>query len=305
MHTHDHSHEGHVHLSNSDEKKSLNNYLWAFLLNLIFTIVELVGGVLSNSIAVLSDALHDFGDTIALGMAYYFEKKSYKKRDSNYTYGYKRLSTLSGFIASLILVSGSIFILYHSLIRLFNPEEVVSEYVFFMAILGIAFNGLGYFKLSKEDKLNAKVVRLHLMEDLLGWVALLIASIFIYFTNWYILDPLLSIAVTVFIFYNAVKNIRYFLRIFLQGIPNKIDESQLIENLKSIDGVISVHDLHIWTLDGNYNIGSMHLVINDNTSNENQKRIKSDARDITRKAGIQHETLELGFENENCDFTEC
>jgi len=171
MHEHDHSHG------------SGKNLAWAFLLNISFCVIELIGGLLTNSIAILSDALHDFGDSISLGLAWYFQKISKRKPDSRYTYGYKRFSTLSALVNCLVLLTGSGFILYESIKRILNPIESNAQGMFVLAVVGVLVNGAAVVRLKKGDSLNEKVVSLHLLEDVLGWVAVLIGSIVMMFVD--------------------------------------------------------------------------------------------------------------------------
>jgi len=248
----------------------------AFGLNLVFTIIEFIGGAITNSIAILSDAVHDLGDAVAIGSALWLEKVAEKGRTKRYSYGYRRYSTLGALLTSLILFVGSVIILTEAIPRLFNPEEVMSEGMMWMALLGIFFNGLAVLRLrGGEGSLNNKAVMLHLMEDVLGWVAVLIGSIVIHYTLWYWLDPLLSIGVAVYILYNVIYNIRKILEVFLQTTPPDFDQDGMEKELLAIDGVNEVHDTHVWSLDGNYNILSIHMVVSEDLSPKshvNEKR---------------------------------
>lgn len=284
---------------------STKNIKAAFFLNLCFTIIELIGGLLTNSLAILSDALHDFGDSISLGMSWYFEKLSAKKRTKNFSYGYRRFSLLSALINSIILIIGSVIILTHAIPAIFDPGNPDEEGMLLIAILGVIFNGLAFFKLESGHSLNEKVVRLHLLEDLMGWVAVLIASIIMNFFEVPVLDPILSVAIAVFIAYNAVANLISSLRIMLQAVPEEVQIKELEQKITSIEGVKSVHDTHIWTLDGKYNILTIHLVVQKHLNVQETLHIKQKARQLAKEQNVQHATLEIGLEGEKCELEDC
>lgn len=293
-------HHGHIH-----HHHAVKNLKVVFVLNFTFTLIEAVGGFFTNSIAILSDALHDLGDTLAIGLSWYFQKLSGKSRSQKYSYGYKRLSLVSAFISAIILLVGSIFIIYKAIPRLINPEIVHVKGMFAIAILGVLVNGLAVLRLKKGHSSNERVVMLHLLEDVMGWFAVLLGSVVMYFFNWPIIDPILSIGIAIFILWNAFKNIKEFIRLFLQGIPENIDIDSIKEKISEIPNVESVHDVHIWSMDGEYNVFSAHLVINDDLNAKEIIEIKNHARKIFRKFNISHETLEFEYKSEACLFEEC
>lgn len=298
-HSHEHEHHGHHHHAEG-------NLALAFFLNLGFTIIEIIGGFFTNSVAILSDAIHDLGDTIAIGSAYFLEKRSHKGRDKKYSYGYRRLSPLAAVINLVILVSGSIVIISEAIPRLLEPEEIKTDYMVLFAVLGIIFNGIAVLRLMKSgDSANTKTVMLHLLEDVLGWAAVLVGSIIIYFTGWLIIDPIMSILIAFYILYNAIKNFRMILPIFLQGVPVGTNQEKITEKLREIKNVLDAHDLHSWTLDGEYNIVTVHLVISDGSTTEEIISIKNKAREILASENQEHYTLEIEFESELCAFEDC
>jgi cobalt-zinc-cadmium efflux system protein len=299
-HDHFEDHHGHIH-----HHHAIKNLKFAFALNFIFTLIEAIGGFLTNSIAILSDALHDLGDTLAIGLSWYFQKLSGKSRSQSLSYGYKRLSLVSALISAIILLIGSVLIIYKAIPRLINPEIVHVKGMFVIAIIGVFVNGVAVLQLKKGQSSNERVVMLHLLEDVLGWLAILFGSVLMYFFGWPIIDPILSIMIAVFILWNALKNIKEFVRIFLQGIPKNVDIDTISENIKEIPNVESVHDVHIWSMDGEYNVLSAHLVVDDNLSANNIIEIKNQARNIFRKFNINHETLEFEYKSEVCEFEEC
>ncbi len=200
---------------------AVKNMRIAFWLNFIFAGIELAGGLLTNSVTILSDAVHDLGDSIVIGLSLVLEKKSHQGRTAKFTYGQRRFSILAAFCTSLVLITGSVFIVYEAIHRLIRVEEVHSAGVIGLAILGILFNGIAVLRLKKDSResLNHKGIMLHLLEDVLGWVAVLVGAIIMYFTSWFWIDPILSLLVAALILWNAVKNIRSSLGIFLSRPP--------------------------------------------------------------------------------------
>ncbi len=273
----------------------------AFALNFFFTIIEFIGGAITNSMAILSDAVHDLGDTVAIGSALWLEKVAEKGSDNRYTYGYRRFSTLGALLTSLILFAGSIIILKEAIPRLLQPQEVMAKGMMWMAVLGIVFNGLAVWRLRGGNaSLNNRAVMLHLMEDVLGWVAVLIGSIVIFYTEWFWIDPLLSIGVAIYILYHVFGNVRKILDVFLQTTPSDLDVVGMEQELVALDGVHEVHDTHSWSLDGNYNVLSIHVVVDKDASVSTQQGIRGRADEIIRTYGIDHATVAIEFTGEAC-----
>ncbi len=294
-HTHDHLHD------HSDVK----NIKVAFFLNFGFTLLEIVGGFLTNSIAILSDAVHDLGDSLSLGLAWYFQKVARKGSDTSYSYGYKRFSLLGAVINSIVLIVGSIFILTAAVPRIFNPQHTQVEGMFLLAIVGILVNGAAVFRLKKGNSLNEKVVSLHLLEDVLGWAAILVGSIIMYFFDLPVLDPIMSIAIACFVLFNVYKNIRQSLRIILQGIPDKVDITDISTHLSQFKEIDSIHDVHIWSIDGNYNVMTVHIVLKQVLDMDHLALLKATIRESLEAEGIQHVTIEFETADESCNFEKC
>ena len=206
-----------------------------FVLNLFFALVELVGGLYTGSVAILSDALHDFGDSCSLGVAWYLERLSKKGRDQNFSYGYKRFSLLGALLISIILLVGSIFVITESIERIITPSEPHAGGMFVLALFGLAVNGYAAWRMMGGSSLNERAMRVHLMEDVLGWVAVLIVSVVMYFVDLPILDPILSLCITGWVLYNVYFNLRDNLRIFLQGVPEDVDSEELVEEVLCLD----------------------------------------------------------------------
>lgn len=293
-HSHNHSHS-HAH-------SSTKNIALAFFLNLSFTIIEIIGGLLTNSVAIISDALHDFGDSISLGLAWYFEKLAKKSPDKKFTYGYKRFSLLGALINSVILLVGSIIVIVECVKRIADPQDVNVKGMILLAVLGVIINGIAVLRMRKSKGVNERVVSLHMLEDVLGWIAVLIVSIIMLFVEVPILDPLLSIGISCFILFNVFKNLKVTLNVILEGVPSDIHVSEIKEKIMQLDNVEDVHDFHIWSLDSEYNIASMHIVVNENNNmHELQVKLKNEIKNALLKEGINHTTIEFETNDESCE----
>lgn len=299
-HTH-HHHDHHDHAHNH----SLGNLRVAFWINTGFALLELAGGLYTNSVAILSDALHDFGDSLSLGLAHYFEKKSTKRRDDAFSYGYKRFSLLGAFINSMVLIIGSVFVIREAAERLIHPQEANAKGMLVLAIIGIVINTIAMLRLHRGSSVNERVVSLHFLEDVLGWVAVLIGSIVMIFVHVPALDPILSILIAAFILFNVYKNLRQAFRIILQGIPENVDMEEIKQKILSIPGIINVHDLHSWTMDGSYNVMTIHVVLKSQITLQETEQIKHDVRHCLQHLHIQHLTVETEPENAACGLKDC
>lgn len=289
------------------EKSSANKRIGAaFFLNFFFSIFELIGGVFTNSISIISDAVHDFGDAISIAIAWFLEKKSNKKPDKVYTYGYARFSILGALVTSLVLLIGSSVVVLNAIPRIINPESVNYDGMLIFAIVGLVVNGLGAFLTSHGEHLNEKAVSLHLLEDVLGWVAVLITSIAMKIFNLPILDPILSIAIAVFILYHAIKNLKEIFSVFLEKSPNECDFNHFKEELlEENDDVLDIHHIHTWTMSGTDVYATMHIVVEDDITQDEIIELKREIKHEALHHGINHLTLEFEYEKENCDDVEC
>jgi cobalt-zinc-cadmium efflux system protein len=295
-----HHHHGHSHDHSHDHDHSTKNIKIAFWLNLSFALLELVGGFYTNSIAVLSDALHDLGDSLSLGTAWYFQKKSQQKRDSHFTYGYKRFSLLGAFINCMVLTVGSIFIITESIQRIFNPSQPNAKGMLILALIGIGVNLVAMLRLKKGKSINERVISLHFMEDVLGWAAVLVGSVVMIFFDVPVLDPLLSLGIAVYILFNVYKNMKGVFQITLQGVPENISEEKIQKLVKSFPEVKNSHDIHVWSMDGNYHIVTLHVVVANDLSVPQQEELKTRIKESLSKISIQHATVELETENYDC-----
>ena len=280
--------------------KTDKNILIAFILNLAFSILEFLGGAFTNSVAIISDSVHDMGNAMSIGISYFLEKKSKKKPDEKHTYGYIRYSVLGSTITTVILLVGSILVIYNSILRIINPVEINYDGMIIFAIIGVIINFAAAYFTREGDSLNQKSVNLHMLEDVLGWVVVLIGAILMRIFDITYIDPILSICVAIFILVNAYKNFKSILDVFLEKTPNSIDISELKEHLNEIDEVIDVHHIHVWSMDGFTHFATMHV-----TAKENSKEVKDKIREELKEHGIGHVTIELESEDENCCSKNC
>lgn len=299
MGNHEHKHHHH-----HPEDQGSRNIRFAFFLNLAFSVVELVGGLLTNSMAILSDAIHDFGDSISLGMAWFLQKKSQQKSDEFYSYGYKRFSLLGAIFISMILLISSFFIIRESYERLTDPQQADAGGMMLLAILGIAVNGFAAYKLKSGHSLNERAVSIHLLEDVFGWIAVLVAGVIMYFVNLPIIDPILSILISLWVLFNVYRNLRDTFRVLMQEVPQDIDVNSMLSKIGQMPAVKGLHDFHLWSLDGERNIMTLHVVTSEAISRENVLKLKNDIREVAHSFHVEHVTLEFENEKESeaCEF---
>ena len=279
--------------------KTQKNILIAFILNISFSLFEFFGGIFTKSVAILSDAIHDLGDAIAIGISYFMERKSKKKADSKYTYGYIRYSVLGGVITTTILLVGSSLVIIGAIKRLFNPVEINYSGMIIFAIIGVILNLIAAYVTKEGDSINQKAVNLHMLEDVLGWIVVLIGAIIMNFTDIKVLDSLMSIGVALFIFINALKNLKKVIDLFLEKTPDNVDIDHLKSHLLEIKGVDDIHHIHVWSIDGYHNYATMHIV----SKAKNISTIKEEIREELSEHNIHHAILET--EEEACNQKEC
>ncbi|HLB63762.1 MAG TPA: cation diffusion facilitator family transporter [Anaerolineales bacterium] len=272
----------------------------AFFLNLGFTILEVVGGLWTNSLAILSDALHDLGDSVAIGVSWYLERLSAKGKNRRFSYGYRRLSLLASLITATVLLSGALFVLTEAIPRLIRPQHSNAQGMLLFSIVGIVVNGVAAFRLRGGKTMNARMIAWHLVEDVLGWVAVLVVSLMLLLRDIHILDPILSILITVYVLYNVVRNLRETVVLFLQAAPGSLDIDAIEQRLRAIPEVRSMHHTHIWSLDGQHHVLTTHVVVAEETPRDRILRVKKAFRDIAEGIGLEHTTLEVEYEDEDC-----
>lgn len=276
------------------------NIFIAFILNLSFSLFELIGGTLTGSVAILSDAIHDLGDAASIGIAYLLERKSRKQPDEIYTYGYSRYSVLGSIITTLILLIGSAMVIYNAVSRILEPVAIHYDGMILLALIGVVTNFCAAWFTKDGDSLNQKSVNLHMLEDVLGWAVVLAGAIVMRFAHIPILDPILSIAVALYILLHAVRNLKEAIVLFLEKIPHDLSIHRIQAALCAIDGVEDVHHIHLRSLDGHNHDATMHIV-----TDSDPHRIKDQVRQALHELGIGHATLELESSGEHCHHRHC
>lgn len=272
-----------------------------FILNFSMAIIELIGGLMTNSTAILSDALHDFGDSLALALGWYLEKVSNKKGDALFSFGYRRFSLLAAFINSAILLGGSLWILTEVIPRLMNPESVHARGMMYFAIAGLVVNGASVLLIRTGTSLNERVVSWHLMEDVLGWLAVLIVSIVLQFKDLPILDPILSLAITSIIVFNVFKNFKSVFFVFMQTTPTDLSQKEIEKTLSQHSSVKKVYHTHVWSLDGERHVLTTHILLKNESDIRTYLEVQKWARAEIKKLGLWHTTIEIEFnESESC-----
>ena len=293
---HDHSHHSHGHSHGS------GNIKVAFFLNLAFTLIEIVGGLLTNSIAILSDALHDLGDSLSLGMAWFLDRFSQREGSARYSYGRRRFSLLGALLNSVVLIGGGLFVLSEAVPRLLDPDIPHAPGMIAMAALGVTVNGVAALRLKRDSSLNSRVVAWHLLEDVLGWAAVLIVGIVLLFADIPILDPILSILITLYVLFNAIRNLRETVELFLQAAPPSISVPEIDARLRGLPGVRSTHHTHVWSLDGEHHVLSTHVVLAGDPSRQELLAAKRRCREALGEWEFSHVTVELEFAEADCSM---
>lgn len=293
-----HSHDHHHH------HQTGSNLKLAFFLNLVFTILEIFGGIWINSVAIISDAIHDLGDTVSLGLAWYLDKKSKKSANHQFSFGYTRFSLLGALINAVILITGSFFVISEAIKRIINPEVSDAKGMILFALVGVAVNGYAAWKVSSGATQNEKVVSWHLVEDVLGWVAVLIAGIIMYFRNIPWLDPALSLAISAFILWNVFKNLKETLYIFLQAVPAELSLEEIKQKICDIPQVESIHHTHLWSLEGAHHVFTTHVRIKTVDHLEEVLEAKKAIKEVLKEYPFSHYTVEVELNEENCELKE-
>ena len=288
----------HVHHQHDNQE----NIKVAFFLNLFFAVAELIGGIYTNSIAILADALHDLGDSITLAISWRLEALSEKGEDSKFSYGYKRFSLLGALVSGVVMLIGSTFVVSEAMQRLITPQESNASGMLVFALAGIAVNGYAAFRTNKGKNLNSRMISWHLIEDLLGWVAVLIVSLILLFRPIKILDPILSLLVTAVVVYNVFRNLIKVLRLFLQGVPESLDVAAIEDEIRIMDKVKDIHHTHLWSLDGEQHVLTTHVVLCMEAKKEDIRAIKNKIRGLTDQYGLSHTTVEFEYLDDDCSI---
>lgn len=280
--------------------KTEKNILIAFILNFAFSIFEFLGGILTGSVAIVSDAIHDIGDAASIGVSWFLEKKSQKQPDEQYTYGYLRYSVLGSLITTLILIFGSGTVIIQAVSRIISPRSIRYSGMILFALVGVCVNFGAAFFTREGDSLNQKAVNLHMLEDVLGWLVVLVGAVVMGLTGWTLLDPIMSIGVAIYILIHAVRNLKQITDLFLMKTPGGIRIEEIRRHIRSLDGVLDVHHLQIWSMDGQNHYATMHVV-----TDAEPHRTKETVRQVLLAHGIGHVTLELERSGEHCHEEIC
>ncbi|MBF8256727.1 MAG: Cadmium, cobalt and zinc/H(+)-K(+) antiporter [Anaerolineales bacterium] len=272
----------------------------AFVLNLTFTLVEVVGGLFTNSLAILSDSLHDLGDSLSIGFSWWMEHRAHRPSQGRYSYGFRRLSLVAALVNAVVLILGSLIVLGQAIPRLFAPQPSNARGMLVLAVLGIIVNGAAVLRMRGGRGMNAQMIAWHLLEDVLGWVAVLIVSLSLLVTDIEILDPLLSMLITGYVLYNVIRNLRRTVAIFLQAAPADLDIHAIEHELETIAHVLSTHHTHAWSLDGEHHVLTTHLVVPAGASKTEIVQVKADALRLFRQIDLEHTTIEVEYEDEDC-----
>ncbi len=287
----------HAHGSSSDAERRIG---WAFFLNLAFTLVETAGGIWTNSVAVLSDALHDLGDCLALALGWHFQRVSRRSGDEVYTFGYRRFSLLSALVMSLLLLGGGAAVVWRSIPRLFSPEAANATGMLILAGVGIAANGLAALRMHGGRSLTERLVTWHLLEDVLSWTAVLVVALIMRFFDLPILDPILSILITAYVVWNVVRRLRETLVILLQGVPKSLAIGDVEAAIRGVPGVCDVHHIHVWSQDGEHHVLTGHVVVPDGEPLARVAEVRRHVKEALKAFGISHSTLEFEHRSGPC-----
>lgn len=280
--------------------KTQKNILIAFILNLAFSIFEFVGGIFTGSVAILSDAIHDLGDCMSIGASFLLERKSKKQPDHKYTYGYLRYSVLGGVITTVVLLVGSCIVIYNAILRIINPAPINYDGMIIFAIVGVIVNLCATLLTREGNSINQRAVNLHMLEDVLGWIVVLVGAIVMRFTDISIIDPILSICVAAFILIGALKNLKEVFDLFLEKTPHGLSIEEIKKHIEKIDGVTDAHHIHVRSIDGYHNYATLHIV-----TNSDAHKVKEAVRQELMDHGIAHATIEMEEVGEDCHDREC
>lgn len=280
--------------------KTEKNILIAFLLNLGFSVFEFFGGLFTGSVAILSDAVHDLGDALGIGVSWFLERKSKRAADNTYTYGYARFSVLGSVFTCGILLLGSVGVVVSAVGRLMNPVPIHYDGMILFAIVGVAVNLAAAFVTREGNSLNQKAVNLHMLEDVLTWVVVLAGAVVMRFTDLTVIDPLVSIGVAVYIFVHAIGHLQEAVDIFLEKVPAGFSVEEIRERVEAIEDVVNAHHIHIRSIDGYTHAASLHVVADGNPA-----AAKAAVREALGEMGIAHVTVEVEHEGETCGQPWC
>lgn len=295
-HAHPHSHRDHHH-----SHRAVKSIGWALLINLVFSLIELAGGIFTGSLAILADAIHDFGDSMSLAIAWYFEKTAQRERDRHFSYGYRRFSLFASILSALIIISGSIYVLVQTALTYSTPTIPRPYGMMIFAVVGLVANGVAAYQLAKGHTQNERVLTWHLVEDVMGWAAVLVGASVMAVTEWWWIDPLLATAIALFVLWNVSRHLKYSFFLFLQGTPKEFNRLEFQQGVSELKGVHDIHDCHVWSLDGLHNILSCHVVVKPELTKEEILALKEQIRTLASSFGHFHTTIETEELGQPCN----
>ncbi len=290
-----------------------NKTFLGLVVNFFFSIFEFIGGAITGSVAIMSDAVHDLGDALSLGFSIYFGKKAKHGPDKKYTYGYSRFSVLGVFVTTVILVVGAAFMIFISILKIIDPTPIDLNLVLILAVIGLVLNMFAAFR-TENGRFNVikaieqKSVNGIILEDVIGWLIVLVGAVVMVNTGWLFLDPIMSIAISVYLIGSSFVSFRKVLDLFLEKVPEGESVDVVKYQVLAIPHVKGVHNIHLWSMDGQKLCATMHVVVDgkviDGTlienSVENSMNIKDEIRKQLCSTGIKEVTLEIESENETC-----
>jgi cobalt-zinc-cadmium efflux system protein len=271
---------------------------------ILFVVVEFAAGITAHSLALLSDAGHNVTDALALLLALFGVYLQSKPADDVKTFGYHRGGVLAAFVNALTLIGLSVYLLYESYHRLLNPEPVQETTMIIVASLGIVVNLAILLALKRSGDghdLNIRAATVHMLGDALSSVAIVIGAIAIRYTGWLIIDPILSIFIALLIIWSAIDVTRESLNILLEGLPRGLELKSVVAAMREIEGVIDVHDLHIWSLGSSAHALSCHVLIEDMPPSESDCILQSINRLLASRFHVHHSTIQ--FEHARCSLS--
>ena len=297
--THDHGagHHRHEHWIARDAGRAIG---FAFWLNFSFAIIDFIGGHWAGSTAIMANAVHDFGDSLAIGFGWAMSRLADRRASETFSYGFGRLSLFGALVNGVILVAGSVWVLWQAVPRLGAPVMPHAPGMVALAVLGVTINGIAAWRLAGGTTLNERMLNWHLLEDVLGWAVVLVAGTALLVVDWPILDPLLSIALTGLILFNVARNLAKTGRLFFQASPDAALAREVAAQLRAVDHVVDLHHLHLWSLDGERHVLTVHLEVDEPLTNAVQQRVKAAVAAALATYRFAHTTIEIEQAEEPC-----
>ena len=281
----------HTNIHNHHHKKAGKNLAFVFFMNLTFNLIVIIGGLATNSIAILADCIHDVSDTISIALAWVLEKISQKNPSKKYSYGYERFSILGAVIISVFVIIMGLVILNESIPRLFKPEGVDSGGMLILAVIGIIFKSLSVYRLHKGETFNEKAILFHQLGDIFEWITILILSLVLMFWKGAPnLDPYVSIGIAIWLIFNLGRNLYKSLEVLLQKVPDSFNSDKFQRQISGIDGVRNIEDYHIWSLDG---IDTVMTVKVNVDYKKDTFQIKEEIKEISKQYNVVDLTIEF------------